>query len=156
MATKKRVTPKKEIFKAGKELCTERGLIDFLNEKPDRVTLHHDTLFEKKLIGHQSFLLDPIKTVFSNKVFIDCAFQGPGALAIAGNTVLNQIHLVQCGHILCVEEDTTLSGIPMLNSCSLVRARFVNMTLIIPDSFKQVFIQNHIDVMDVSSFKAGK
>jgi len=71
----------------------------------------------------------PRRQIHSNKQFKRCKFVGPGALAILGGTYIRS-GFYESGSIVVLPEKTMLTGIVVLENCTVEECEFFGITLI--------------------------
>jgi hypothetical protein len=80
---------------------------------------------------HVADLHLPGKQVHEHKQFRNCKFVGPGAILLLGGTfVRSGFHEV--GHILTVPDNTLVTGITVLQNCTVEGCEFYRTTLLVP------------------------
>lgn len=70
----------------------------------------------------------PILSVHKNKVFKRCKIVGPGAVAIMGGTIMNN-NFHGCGDFIGLPENTMLTGILVLENCTIENCDIVQVTI---------------------------
>lgn len=70
----------------------------------------------------------PVLSVHTNKIFKRCKFIGPGAVAIMGGTIKgNTFH--GCGNFIGLPDNTVLTGILVLENCTIENCDIVQVTI---------------------------
>jgi hypothetical protein len=83
----------------------------------------------------------PRRQVHSNKQFKRCKLVGPGAIAMLGGTYI-RTNFVEAGSPIVLPDNTILSGVLVLENCTVEDCEFVGITLLINriagDEFKKM------------------
>lgn len=80
---------------------------------------------------HLADLHLPGKQVHEHKQFRNCKFVGPGAIVLLGGTfVRSEFHDI--GHILTLPDNTFVTGIIVLQNCTVEDCEFYRTTLLVP------------------------
>ncbi|MFZ3082084.1 MAG: hypothetical protein WA157_05245 [Rhodoferax ferrireducens] len=82
----------------------------------------------KDLIISVEDLRLPTSQLHEGKHFKRCKFVGPAALAILGGTYKNS-NFLECGDIVALPENTNMTGIIVLKSCTVEECEFIRTSI---------------------------
>jgi hypothetical protein len=82
----------------------------------------------------------PRRQVHSNKQFKRCKLVGPGAIAILGGAYIGTSFL-EAGSPIVLPEDTVLTGVLVLENCTVEDCQFIGITLLVNKQAGEAFKQ---------------
>jgi len=88
-----------------------------------------DIYFENKIIKLSDLEL-PLNAAHERKTFKGCDIIGPGVVVITGGGRFDKSSFLNCGDVIFIPPEVTLSGVIPLVGCNVLDCRFINMTII--------------------------
>jgi hypothetical protein len=80
----------------------------------------------------------PLKQAHSHKQFKRCKIVGPGAVAILGGTYIKN-GFIEIGSLIVIPNTATLTGVLVLENCTVENCEFIGVTLIVDKQAGEVF-----------------
>lgn len=90
----------------------------------------------------------PSKQMHKNKHFKQCQFVGPAALAIGGGNY-SGINFIECGDIVALPIGVEMTGITLLDGCTVDQCDFVKVTVFVSQGTGKGFLEIGIPVKGI-------
>jgi len=105
-----------------------------------------DKTFENQILAIENLRL-PANATHTNKSFTNCTFLGPGTMALTSGH-FHSTTVYNIGDIICVPENTRVTGAVRFENCQYIDCTFVDITLITTENqgeaMKSIFITSKV------------
>lgn len=81
----------------------------------------------------------PRRQVHSNKQFKRCTIVGPGAIALLGGSYIHT-GFIEAGSLIVLPEKTMLTGVLVLENCTVEHCEFIGITLLLSKQAGEAFL----------------
>lgn len=112
----------------GRRQAAEAGYMQALSQFRSKVNPLAESFSDQVLYLPDLYL--PRRQVHSNKQFKRCKLVGPGAIAMLGGTYI-RTGFLEAGSPIVLPESTMLTGVLVLENCTVEDCEFIGITLLV-------------------------
>ncbi len=124
------------LVKLGNKQSSEADYLRALSQRKSQINPLSESFTDQ--IIHLPDLYLPRRQVHSNKQFKRCKLVGPGAVALLGGAYIRTAFL-EAGSPIVLQENTMLTGILVLDNCTVEECEFIGITLLINKQAGEAF-----------------